>query len=371
MEENKAKRDALIVRTSLIGIVTNLLLAGFKAAAGLAVHSIAMVLDAVNNLSDVLSSVITVLGTKLAGKKADKQHPLGHGRIEYLSAMLVSAVVLYAGFTSLIESVKKMVQPFDVQYSAVSLAVAAVAVPVKLLLGTYVRHVGEKAHSGALTASGSDAFFDAVISLSVLLGAVLYLIWGVKLEAYIAAGISLVIIRAGYCMLKDTLDDLLGKRLDRAFLDEIRETICETGNVSGAYDLMLHSYGPDRYIGSVCVEVPDTMTARQIDQLEREIAGRVLRRHGVLLTGIGIYASDTSNEEVIGMRARIEEIISSHEGVLQVHGFYADPEKKTASVDMIIDFSLKGRDALFEHISEDIRQAYPEYRFEITLDPDF
>ena len=355
----------------MIGILTNLLLAGFKAMVGLAANSIAMVLDAVNNLSDVLSSVITILGMKLAGKKADKQHPLGHGRIEYLSAMVVSIVVLYAGLTSLGQSVRKMMQPFDVHYSVLSLAVIAVAVPVKLLLGTYVKHVGEKVHSGALEASGSDALFDALISLSVLISAVLYLVWGLKLEAYVAAVISLVILRAGYGMLKETLDELLGKRLDREFLDEIRETICETKEVSGAYDLMLHSYGPDRYIGSVCVEVPDTMTARQIDQMEREIAGKVLKKHGVLLSGIGIYASDTSNREIIRMRAKIEEIISSHEGVLQVHGFYADPVKKTASVDMIIDFAWKDREELFAHISGDIREAYPEYTFEITLDPDF
>ena len=163
-EKTELNRDAVIIRTSRIGIMTNVFLAAFKALVGLASRSIAVTLDAVNNLSDALSSIITIIGTKLAGKEPDKKHPLGHGRIEYLSAMVVSGIVLYAGITSAVESVKKIIHPEVPDYSTISLFIIAVAVGVKIVLGRYVKGQGEKVNSGSLVASGSDAMFDAVLS---------------------------------------------------------------------------------------------------------------------------------------------------------------------------------------------------------------
>ena len=150
-------RDKVIIRTSIIGILANVMLAAFKAVIGLASNSIAVILDAVNNLSDALSSIITIVGTKLAGKLPDKKHPLGYGRIEYLSAMIVSGIVLYAGITSAVESVKKIIHPEKPDYSVTSLVIIAVAVGVKIILGRFVKAQGEKVHSGSLIASGSDA----------------------------------------------------------------------------------------------------------------------------------------------------------------------------------------------------------------------
>ena len=308
-QQGSAGRDTVIVRTSVIGIIANLFLAAFKAAVGLLSNSIAVVLDAVNNLSDALSSVITIVGTKLAGRKPDKKHPLGHGRIEYLSAMIVAAIVLYAGLTSLVESVKKIIQPEKPDYSAVSLIIIAAAVVVKLLLGRYVKKMGEKVNSGALVASGSDALSDAILSASVLASALIYQIWGLSLEAWVGVVISGFIIKAGVEMLLDATDEVLGKRVDREFLREIRKTICEDEAVSGAFDLILHSYGPDRYVGSVHVEVPDTMTAEEIDLTERRIAENVYRTHGVALGGIGIYAMNTQNDEIKAMRSAITRMV--------------------------------------------------------------
>ena len=197
MEENRqdlavleAERERTIVRTSITGIVTNLLLVGFKAFVGLLSHSIAVILDAVNNLSDALSSVVTIIGAKLGAKQPDRKHPLGYGRIEYLSSMIVAALVLYAGITSLVESVKKIISPEPADYGTVSIVIIAVAIVVKLALGRYVKKRGEKVNSGALIASGSDALFDAVLSASVLASAIVLLIWGVSLEAYVGVVIS-------------------------------------------------------------------------------------------------------------------------------------------------------------------------------------
>ena len=238
---NEQNRNKIIVRTSLIGIVTNVLLAAVKATVGLLANSIAVVLDAVNNLSDALSSVITIVGAKLAGKRPDKKHPLGYGRIEYLSAMIVSGLVLYAGITALVESVKKIISPEAADYSVLSLVLIAVAVVVKVILGRFVSAQGKKADSASLVASGKDALFDAVLSASVLLSAVIQMTTGVSLEAYVGVVSAGFIIKAGIEMMLDTVNDILGQRTDPELAVHIKKLIIEEEGVRGAYDLLLNN----------------------------------------------------------------------------------------------------------------------------------
>ena len=362
-------RDRIIIRTSIIGIIANLLLAGFKAVIGILTNSIAITLDAVNNTSDALSSVVTIIGTKLAGKQPDKKHPLGYGRIEYLSTMIIAAIVLYAGITSMTESVDKILNPEVADYSTVSLVIIAVAIFVKVFLGLYVKRTGQKVNSGSLIASGTDALFDAVLSTSVLVSAIIFVVWDVSLEAYVGAVISVFIIKSGIEMIRDAVDEILGKRADKELTDAIKETICEEDGVSGAYDLILHNYGPDRMIGSVHVEVPGSMTASEIDSMERSIAGRVFQKHGVIIAGIGIYSRDDS-EESASMRSEITRIVMSHEGILQMHGFRVDPEKKILNLDVIIDYALENREEIYSQICSEIQDKYPDYRLELVLDID-
>ena len=369
--ENQDSRETTIVRTSIIGILVNVLLAAFKAAIGLITHSIAVTLDAVNNLSDALSSVITIVGTKLAGKLPDKKHPLGYGRIEYLSAMIVSALVLYAGITSLVESIKSIISPEKPDYSVVSLIIVGSAVVAKLLLGTYVKRTGKRVNSASLEASGSDAMFDSIISASVLLCALIYIAFGLSLEAYAGVIISIVIIRSGVEMLRDTLDDILGKRYDPEELQAIKNTIAEDPDVCGVYDLILHAYGPDRNVGSVHVEIRDEMTATEIDMMERRISKNVYEKHKLPLTSISIYAMNTSTEETKAIRAKVNEIVMGFEGVLQTHGFRADPEERTITMDIILDFDVKERKAVFENIRAALQKAFPDYTLQLTLDIDF
>ncbi|HBE15394.1 MAG TPA: cation transporter, partial [Ruminococcaceae bacterium] len=241
-------RQKIIVRTSIIGIVANIALAAFKAAVGLLANSISVTLDAVNNLSDALSSVITIIGAKLSVKPADKKHPLGYGRVEYLSSMIIALIILYAGISAGIESIKKIITPEAPDYSAVSLIIIAVAVVVKIVLGTYVSRVGKKVNSDSLAASGKDALMDSIISASVLVAAVIYLIWGISLEAYLGVVISLFIIKAGFDILRETISQILGERIDSEISQQIKAELCAYDGVNGAYDLILHSYGPDQLI---------------------------------------------------------------------------------------------------------------------------
>ena len=370
-DEMQESRESTIVKTSIIGILVNVLLAAFKAVIGLISHSIAITLDAVNNLSDALSSVITIVGTKLAAKLPDKKHPLGYGRIEYLSAMIVSALVLYAGITSLVESIKSIISPENPDYSPVSLIIIASAVVGKLLLGLYFKKTGKRVHSASLEASGSDAIFDSIISASVLLCALIYISTGVSLEAYAGAVISIVIIKSGIGMLRDTLDDILGRRYNPEDLQAIRDTVAEDPAVHGVYDLILHAYGPDKDVGSVHVEVEDTMTAEEIDLMERRISQAVYKKHGVLLTSISIYAMNTSSDETKAIRTKVNQIVMSFDGVLQTHGFYADTENRTITLDIVLDFAVGDRSAVFEQIRTKLQEAFPDYTLYLTLDIDF
>ena len=364
-----AIREKTIVRTSVIGIVTNLLLVGFKAFVGLMSNSIAIILDAVNNLSDALSSVVTIIGAKLGAKQPDKKHPLGYGRIEYLSSMIVAALVLYAGITSLVESIKKIFHPEAADYGTVTLVIISVAIVVKLLLGLYVKKQGKKVNSGALAASGSDAMFDAILSASVLASAIVYLVWGVSLEAYVGVIIAGFIIKAGIEMMIETLNDIIGKREDAEITKELKQIICEEEAVLGAYDVTLFNYGPNKNYGSVHVELPDTLTVDEVDRITRRIQTNVFHKTGVILTGIGVYSYNTSNDEAAQMRNCIQQTVLSHEWALQMHGFYADTEQKTLRFDVVMSFDVDRKEAL-ETLYQEIRGLYPDYEILIVPDVD-
>ena len=363
------KREQIIIRTSIVGICANIVLAAFKAFVGLLSHSIAIVLDAVNNLSDALSSVITILGTRYANKAPDKEHPYGHGRAEYISAGIISVIVLYAGVTSLGESVKKIISPQTPEYTGATLLIVASAVLIKLVLGQYVRKTGERVRSEALIDSGKDATMDALISLATFVAAIVYLFSHIRLEAWLGLAISLVIVKSGIDMLRETFSRILGERVDRELALGVKETITSYADVGGAFDLILHNYGPDAYLGSVHVEVPDTMTADAIDTLTRKITGEVLEKHGVLLTAIGVYSVNTKDEYAVGVRKRVEEIIASHTEVLQLHGFYLDRERKTLQFDIIVDFAAD-REAVFAQVKKEVGEAFPDLAVTITLDFD-
>ena len=357
------------MRTSVIGIITNVLLAAFKAAVGLISNSIAVTLDAVNNLSDALSSVITIIGAKLGAKPPDKKHPLGYGRIEYLSSMIVAAIVLYAGITSLVESVKKIIHPEAADYGTVSLIIIAVAIIVKLVLGRYVKKQGEKVNSGALVASGKDASFDAILSASVLASAIVFLVWGISLEAYVGVIISIVIIKAGIEMMIETLNDIIGQRGDAEMGQKIKALLNEEPEISGAYDLTLFNYGPNKYYGSVHMELPDTMTVDEVDVLTRKVQVKVYQETGVILTGIGVYSRNTTNDEAAEIRNTVQKTVMSHDWALQMHGFYVDLINKTMRFDVVVSFDIDHKEAVGV-MTQEVQGLYPDYAITIVPDVD-
>ena len=363
-------REKEIIKVSIIGIIANLFLAAFKAAIGALTNSIAITLDAVNNLSDVLSSIITIIGTRIAGRKPDKKHPLGHGRVEYLSAGLIAIIVLYAGITSLVESVKKILNPSEPEYTNIALIIVAVAVVVKLVLGSYVKSKGKKLNSDSLVASGEDARLDAVISASTVVAALIYIFWGVSLESYLAALISLVIIKAGYEMISETLSEIIGERIDKDVIDELKQTIMEFDDVYGVYDVVLHNYGPDTLIGSLHIEVLDTYTAGQLDELQRHLMKAAYDKNNIILAGISVYARNSKNDRAKQDFEKVRHLVMSHKYVLQMHGFYINYEEKIMNFDIILDFDSPDRNEEYMHILSDVQEAFPDFAIGITLDLD-
>ena len=358
-------RQSKIIKTSVIGIIVNLILVAFKAFVGIITNSIAITLDAVNNLTDALSSIITIIGTKLAGKAPDKNHPYGYGRIEYFSSVIIAAIVLWAGITAFMESWPKIFTPDVTNYTTVSLIIVAVAVVVKFVLGQYVKKIGEDINSQALVASGSDAFFDAILSLSTLIAAIISIFFNISLEGILGVIISFVIIKASIDMLKETLDSMIGSRVDSELSRKIKDSICEFPEVYGAYDLSLHNYGPEDMQGSVHVEVDDSLTALEIHNLTRNISLKIFKEFSIILT-VGIYARNNKFSEI---RDALYKIASKYEEVLEIHGFIGYEKEKLITFDIIVDFDAN-RDEVKGKILNEIKEKYPEFTYYMIDDYD-
>jgi len=358
-------RREKIVKTSIIGIVVNLILVAFKAFVGIATNSIAITLDAVNNLTDALSSIITIIGAKLAGRAPDKDHPYGYGRIEYFSSVIIAAIVLWAGITALMESWPKIFTPDVTNYTTVSLVIVAVAVIVKLVLGQYVKRVGEDINSQALVASGSDALFDAILSLSTLVAAIISIFFHISLEGILGVIISLVIIKASIDMLRETLDSMIGARVDSELSQKIKASILEIPGIYGAYDLSLHNYGPEDMQGSVHIEIDDSLTALDIQKLSRSVSAKIAKEFSIILT-VGIYAHNDTYKEI---RDDLYHIVSKYPEVLEVHGFIVYEENDLITFDIIVDFDAD-REAVKDKILSEIKAKHPKFDYLLIDDYD-
>lgn len=366
---DERERDRAIMRTSYVGVAANVALVVIKAVVGLAAGSIAIVLDAVNNLTDAASSVITILGTHFAARPADSQHPFGHGRIEYLSALVVAGIVVGAGASALLESVRKLGDAEPASYSAGMLVALAFTVAVKVAISVYYRRVGRATRSDALIASGVDAGFDAVVSLGTILSAVAAMTAGVSLDGILGVVISVVILKAGVDLFKTPLDSLLGTRVSRTFADELRGDIGSFPGVAGVYDLTLHSYGPNQTFGSVNIGVTDTMTAHQIGDITHDLQRFVRTKYGVKLN-VGIHAIN-SDPDIVRAEERIDELCRDYLGVREVHGIYVDPRDRDLSVDVLVDFDITNAETLRKEIADRLAREWPGYDVQVDVDRDY
>jgi len=359
-------RNQAIIRTSAVGIAVNMLLVVFKAIVGFVAGSIAIVMDAVNNLSDVLSSVITIVGTRLSAKPADKEHPFGHGRIEYFSAILIAVLVLVAGISSLIESIRKIIHPAPPEYSTLSLIIITVAIAVKIVLGRYVKRRGNDLGSDALKASGADALFDAVVTTGTLFAALLMIFTHIDLDGIVGGLIACVVIKAGYEMLSTPVNQLLGTPVPEALKEKIIDEVLEEPDVNGVFDVILNYYGPSTIIGSLHVSVLDTTPLREVHLLTRHISDKLWQRHGIIVT-VGIYAINTNERDQQLRIAVLHEAINQPHVTL-CHAFYVFEDKKLVTIDIIPDRTVTDDNKFQKAMTRHLEQTFPAYHFDVDID---
>ena len=304
----------------IVGIVCNLLLCGFKLLAGILAGSLAMIADAFNNLSDAGSAIVTLIGFKLAGAPADEDHPFGHGRMEYLSAMGVAVLIILAGFELATSAFDKILHPAAAEFSLISAIILAVSIGVKLWMAFFNRRIGKKIRSDALCAAGVDSRNDVICTGVVLLSAILGIWLPVSIDGYVGMAVALFVIWSGFTVIKDTVSPLLGQAPDPELVRNIQQTVLSYEGVVGIHDLIVHDYGPGRIIVSLHAEVPEDQPISKshdvIDNIEMELQERFN-----ILSCIHMDPVDTDNPETLELKAVVIRLMNEVDENLTLHDF--------------------------------------------------
>ena len=371
---NEVNREKVIIKTSIIGIIGNIFLVIFKAFVGIIAGSVSIIMDAINNFTDALSSIITIIGTKLSGKKPNKKHPYGYGRIEYLTSTLIAMLILFAGGMAIYESIKSIIDYFQngtmPSFEIYSIIIIAAAILVKVSIGLYFRHNGNKIDSEALKASGMDALFDSILSTATLVGVILAKFADLYVEGFLGILIGLFILKSGFGVLAESLSSMIGNRFDKEYIIEIKKEINSIEGVKGSYDLILNSYGHNKNIGSVHIGVSDKLSAKEIQKIERDITILMYTKYNTIMT-IGIYAENFSDEFSKEYYSKVLDIIKKYDTVLQIHGFYVDKDLMLINYDLVISFDDLNPEETINKIKEETEKIDPNYKIIINYDQDF
>lgn len=345
-EDNQLKKRQIYgTVSSVIGIMLNVCLFLGKYIAGVISGSIAIMADAVNNLSDAGSSFITLIGFRFAGKKPDVDHPFGHGRFEYISGFVVSMAIIMMGFELVKSSVSKILHPADIDMGMVSVIILVVSILVKLYMAYFNRRIGKKINSSAMKATSVDSLSDACATFVVLVSMIVIRISGLNIDGYVGVLVSLFIFYAGYNAAKDTIDPLLGKNPDPEFVESIKNIVMSHDNVVGIHDMVVHDYGPGRVMVSLHAEVPgdgDIFELHDaIDHIERELTEELGCSAVIHMDPI-----ETNNEIVKALKAKINEgVILLIEGA-SIHDFrmVQGPTHTNVIFDVVVPYSVKYSD---------------------------
>ena len=363
-------RHALGRAASLVGVGVNAALFVIKLAAGWFSGSLAITADAVNNLSDASSSVVSLIGFKLAGKPADEEHPYGHGRYEYLSALAVAVTILVIGLELLCGSVRRILSPEPVEFGWTAVAVLAVSIAMKVWLSSFNRRMGERIGSGTLKASAEDSRNDVIATSAVLAATLAAPVTGLALDGPLGAGVAVFILISGVALVRDTLSQLLGGMPSNEELRAIRETILRYPGVLGAHDLMVHDYGPGHQFASVHVEMSareDPMASHEvIDCIERDF----LRERGLHMV-VHYDPVATDDPRVPALRAFVEEESARIDARLNIHDLRiaSGAERVRVLFDCAAPYDLKLDDGeIARRLSDAVERAYPRYVCEITVE---
>ena len=367
MDANERRKR--IVAVSIIGIVTNLLLGGLKAVLGILSGSIALVSDALNNITDSSSSLITIIGTKLAGKAPDKQHPFGHGRTEYLTSLLIGGIVFITGFQSLISSAKAIFNKEEMSTSIVTAIIIIATIVAKIILGTFTENSGKKYNSGALIASGADAKNDAIISVVTLISALIYMFVKISIDGIAGVIISIFILKTAYEVLSDTIKKILGERVDGEIVRGIKEIARNTEGVINCFDLILNDYGPDFYTGSINVEIEDDRSIGEMYPILHEAQTKIYNKYNVFLV-FGFYSVDVDDDRYVKIKSLLKNYKERERHIINYHGIVIDDKDKTIYCDITRDFDIKS-ETVMENVNRILKEEFPQYNIHVNIDTEF
>lgn len=365
-----AERTGIINRTAILGIVVNVLIAGVKIAAGLLASSIAIVSEGVNNAADALTSVLTMVGTRLAGRHPDAKHPFGYGRIEYLTGLVVAVVIIVSGVQMLIESVKLIFRPEELSISYVSLTIVAVSAVVKFFLGLYTIARGRVAKSDALVGVGLECRGDSYISIITIGVAVVFLLTGVSLDAYAGVVMSAIILKAGVEVLLKIVSELIGRPGEKELATKIYQLVRATPGVVGAADMMLHNYGPNAWSGSVNVEIDHAKSVSEVYAMLHELQLGIMHEEHVTMV-FGVYAVDDDHVETRRIRRTILEYVKAHEHVKSFHAVYLEPGTNRLYCDLVVDYELADWGALRADFLDYMKAKVPGRDVVLTVETEF
>ena len=318
--EKASVRSSYGVLASIVGVFCNILLFVVKWLTGFFLNSVSVMADAFNNLSDAGSCIVSLVGVKIASKPADEEHPFGHGRMEYIAALVVSFLVLEVGFTFFKEAIGKIRHPEELKFQILSVAILCVTICVKLWMGYFNKTLGKKIDSKVMMAAATDAMGDVVTTSATILSVLVWRFTGINVDGFVGIGVALVVMWAGVGIAKDTLEPLLGEAVPQEEYDKITQFVEKYDGIEGSHDLIVHNYGPTRNMASIHAEVPndvDIETSHEIiDRIEREAYEKL----GIYLV-IHMDPIETKNQEVIATKKKVEDILEALDPDVSIHDF--------------------------------------------------
>ncbi len=370
LHKDPEDRDDVIAVTSGLGIAVNLFIAAAKIVIGALASSIAIISEGANNASDALSSVLALVGTKIAGKHPDKKHPFGYRRLEYITGLVISSLIIVTGIEMLIGSVKQIVHPEKLGVSYLTIVIIAVTAIIKFFLAVYTVKMGNKTGSSSLVAVGKEGQSDSIASVITIVSSLIFLIFGFSVDGVAGILISALILKAGYGVLKETLSELIGRAGEKELADALYEKIKATDGIIGAADMMLHNYGPDTWSGSVNVEMDRGMTVGEIYSILHALQLKIMHEHSVVMV-FGIYAVDNDNAEIKAIRDAIGAFVGAHSHVKGYHAVYSEPETGKIYCDLVVDYELADWEELKKEFTDYMKGIYPGRDVELTVETEY
>ncbi len=374
---NEKVRGKYIFLGGIVGILSNLLLFLIKLSVGLITSSIAIMADAFNNLSDAGSSIITIVGFKLSDKPADAEHPFGHGRMEYISALIVSFMVMLVGFEFVKSSVERIFNPIKIEFETIPFVLLLISILIKLWLSHFNKFIGNKIDSSALKAASTDALGDVFTSSSVAISFLVSKFTSFPIDGYLGTLVALFILYSGFTLTKETLNPLLGEAPDPELVQKIKNMVLSYDKITGVHDLIIHNYGPCRCMASIHAEVPSNISIMEIheiiDKAEREISEKLKIYLVIHMDPIAI-----DDKEVKKDYDMICDIIKQDERIKSIHDFrvVGKGDVKNLLFDIVIDSekmfkTMTKRETLVASINKAVKENHPKYNCIITVDNDY